>query len=644
MTEGVRMQLVSPFGTNMSPISIDEKTDVVFVADLFAENYSGGAELTSEALIKNAPVNVQKVLSKDVNINLLEQGASKYWIFGNFSGLDARLIPSIVANLKYSVLEYDYKYCRYRSPEKHEFAEQKECDCHEIEVGKMISAFYFGSKSLWWMSEAQQDHYIKKFPFLAEKQNSVLSSVFDDNFFINIKALRKTNEMAVREKWIVLGSDSWVKGADQAKQWCIDQGHEYEVVWGLSHYEVLSALASAKGFVYLPRGKDTCPRMVIEAKLLGCELVLNEYVQHQHEEWFATDNILEIEEYLYAAREMFWKQIQHDMNYEPTISGYMTTKDCFRQGYPFREAIQSMLGFCDEVIVVDGGSTDDTWYELQTWARHTPGLTVKQKKLDWDDPRFAVFDGEQKARARSLCTGDFCWQQDADEIVHEDDYDKIRKTVLDFPNYANLVSLPVTEYWGSGGKVRVDVNPWKWRLSRNLPHITHGIPGQLRRTDENGAMYSLPGSDGCDFINKDTLELIPHASFYNEGAHNARVAALAGNEEALSQYGEWFNRCVALLPGVHHYSWRNLERKIRTYRDYWGSHWQSLYDIKQEDTAENNMFFQKPWAEVSDEEITALAQELEEKMGGWVFHNPVDFSKPTPSITVECGHPKIMRV
>ena len=636
------MQLISPFGNNKKAVSINDETEVIFVADMFVETYSGGAELTTEALIKNAPMKTQKILSRDVDIDLLKDGASKYWIFGNFAALDVRLVPTIVANLKYSVLEYDYKYCRYRSPEKHLFAEQEECNCHEAEVGKMISAFYFGSKSLWWMSEAQQNHYFSKFPFLAQKKNCVLSSVFDDETFVNFKLIRHGSKNKNRTKWIVLGSGSWVKGADQAKQWCIDQGHEYEVVWGLSHHETLLKLSEAKGFVYLPRGKDTCPRMVIEAKLLGCELVLNEYVQHRDEEWFATDNILEIEEYLYASRDLFWKQIQDEMNYKPTISGYMTTKDCFRQGYPFREAILSMLNFCDEVIVVDGGSTDDTWHELSTWARHTNGLTVKQKKLDWDHPRFAVFDGEQKARARSLCTGDFCWQQDADEIVHENDYDKIRKTVLNFPNYTDLVSLPVTEYWGSGGKVRIDVNPWKWRLSRNLPHITHGIPGNLRQTDEAGDLYSLPGSDGCDFIHKDTLELIPHASFYNEGAHNARVAALQGNVDALAAYAEWFNRCTELLPGVHHYSWRNLERKIRTYRDYWSSHWQSLYNVKQEDTAENNMFFQKPWAEVSDEEITSLAKELEEKMGGWVFHNPVDFSKPTPSITVECGHPKIM--
>ena len=97
-----------------------------------------------------------------------------------------------------------------------------------------------------------------------------------------------------------------------------------------------------------------------------------------------------------------------------------------------------------------------------------------------------------------------------------------------------------------------------------------------------------------------------------------------------------------MLPSVHHYSWFNLSRKIKLYRDYWSRHWQSLYDIPQLDTAENNMFFNKPWSRVTDDEINNLASELKEKMGGWVFHQRVDFSKPTPHITISVDEPKLM--
>ena len=632
----------SPF--QAGPVTVPESAEIVFVADMFAEDYVGGAELTTEALIESSPLEVFKVRCKDVSMETLESGHQKYWIFGNFSTLNNQLIPSIVANLNYSILEYDYKFCKYRSIEKHLSIEQKECDCHEQMHGKLISAFMYGSKSLWWMSEAQQKIYEERFPFLNERENTVLSSVFNDTFFVAVKMLREKYKDTERKGWLVLGSTSWIKGYQQAEQWCKDNDKEYEVLWEVPYEEVLEKMAQAEGFVYLPQGGDTCPRMVIEAKLLGCQLHINDDVQHAKEIWFDTEDPFDTEAYLYAARERFWSSIQSSMNYVPNISGYTTTRNAKSQGYPYIQSIKSMLGFCGEVVVVDGGSDDGTWEELQTMAamQGDGKLKVYQVERDWNHPRHAVFDGAQKAEARSRCTGDYCWQQDADEVVHEDDYDKIVNLCRNFPKHADLVSLPVVEYWGSLEKVRMDVNPWKWRLSRNKPEITHGIPKQFRREDDDGNLYAGLGTDGCDYINSETFDRIPHASFYTEEIHNARVAGLQGNKEACEAYEKWFQRVVELYPGVHHYSWLDISRKIKTYKNYWSKHWQSLYNIEQEDTIDNNMFFDKMWKDVTEEDIENLSVDLSEKMGGWVFHSKVDFDNPTPHISSGRSEPKIM--
>jgi hypothetical protein len=259
---------------------------------------------------------------------------------------------------------------------------------------------------------------------------------------------------------------------------------------------------------------------------------------------------------------------------------------------------------------------------------------VHQVLRDWNHKRFAVFDGAQKAEARKLCTMEYCWQMDADEVCTPATKEKIKSFIQSWPRAVELVSFPVVEYWGSKEKVRVDVNPWKWRLSLNVPHITHGIPKELRRFDENGDLYAAQGTDGCDYVHAETFEKIAHATFYNEHAHNARAHALNGNSQALEAYQVWLQNCVNLLPGVEHFSWMDIERKIKTYKNYWQKHWESLYDIKQEDTAENNMFFGKPWSEVTDEEITTFAQELSEKTAGHIFHSKVDLNKPTPGIKI----------
>lgn len=620
---------------------IDPECDVIFVADLFVEDYCGGAELTTQSLIDESPLKVMKLHSKFVTLEALKQGHDKMWIFGNFSQLNSNLIPTIVGNMKYAILEYDFKYCRYRSPEKHVAITGTKCDCAEQMNGKVVSTFYHGAKSLWWMSEKQMEHYHSLFPFLTTNDNFVLSSVFDKKTLLTFKLLRQNQQR--NNKWVVLGSDSWIKGYSVAEQWCQISGKESDVIWNLPYEETLKRLSTSEGFVYLPPGFDTCPRMAIEAKLLGCKLELNSNVLHKDEEWFATDDIELIESYLYKAPEIFWNGIREAINYKPTISGYVTTYNCMEQAYPYQECIQSLLKFCDEVVVLDGGSTDGTYDVLRSIADQSNGrLIIDQNNPDWSHPRFAVFDGQQKARARILCTKEFCIQVDADEVFHEEDGPKIIDLISKFPKNVDLLALPVIEFWGAKKeKVRLDITPWKWRLSRNNPNITHGIPRDLRMFDENGQIYSRLGSDGCDYIFADTFKPVPFVNFYVQEVENVRRTALMEDPAAIQQYQDWFNNAIEQLPSVFHYSWVDFERKIRLYKNYWQNHWQSLYNMNISDTSENNMFFEKPWKDVTDEDITKLAGELE-KTGGHIFHTKFNHEF-IPSLKINRSEPASMK-
>ena len=99
-----------------NPIDIPKDCDVVFVSDFFVEDYAGGAELTTQVLIDESPENIKvhRLHSQRVTGELIQQGYNKFWVFGNFAALNLNLIPEIVKNLRYSILEYDYKFCKYR--------------------------------------------------------------------------------------------------------------------------------------------------------------------------------------------------------------------------------------------------------------------------------------------------------------------------------------------------------------------------------------------------------------------------------------------------------------------------------------------------------------------------------------------------
>lgn len=617
---------------------IDLDADVFIISDYFIPEYTGGAELTTQALIDSCPENLKicQIKSSNLSIDLLQKIHNKFLIFGNWTMIDPQLIPTIIANMQYIILEYDYKYCKYRSPEKHFNIEGTPCDCHNNIQGKIVSAFYYAAKHVFWMSEKQFERYAMLFPFLAtdKKKNTILSSVFDQKTLSTIKSLRESSHK--NNTWIVLGSNSWVKGFENAKRFVDENNFEHEIVWNVPYDELLKKLASSKGLVYLPNGGDTCPRLSIECKLLNCEMVLNDFVQHKDENWFV-GSIDEIEQYLANSPKRFWSIVDGIINYTPSISGYTTTFNCIRQGYPYLPSIKSLLAMFDEVCVVDGGSSDGTWEELLKLQQTNNKLKLQQVHRHWNHPRFALFDGMQKTSARKMCTCDFCWQMDVDEIIDASNKEKIYELCRLFPGGAEVLSLPVIEWWGKNNTVRCDVTPWKWRISKNHPNIVHGVPSMLRRYDENNEMYASQGTDGCDMIYEDSGDVVPNLNFWSHELEMLRMNALKeAQNDSLCKYEQIMNQIYQNIPSVFHYSWYDIERKIKTYRDYWQNHWRSLYNKIIDDTPENNMFFDVCWKDVTDDMIVKRAKELSEQTCGHIFHHKfrgkIDF-KPGIKLT-----------
>jgi len=274
---------------------------ILFVSDLFAEDYPGGAELTSEAIIKKCFLPLSKIRSTQLNFQLINKFKDCFWVFGNFAQIPPELLVYISQNLNYSVLEYDYKYCHYRSPEKHENV-QGSCECKLSKRGKSVSIFLSSASTVWFMSEGQRNFYCNMYPFLHQQNIQVLSSVFDDEaleYFSRMDVSVKNN------KWLIQGSDSWIKGTEDAIEYATEKGLEYEIFKNLPYKNMLRKFAESRGFISFPRGKDTCPRTAIEAKLLGCEIICNENVQHKDEDWF-TGTSAHALKYLSQRTKVFW--------------------------------------------------------------------------------------------------------------------------------------------------------------------------------------------------------------------------------------------------------------------------------------------------------------------------------------------------
>jgi hypothetical protein len=277
---------------------------ICFVCDNFVEHKNGGAELSLEALIKHSPEEIIKVRSRDFTIQ--KASGARLVVFSNIAELDFPVMRSVSKCLKYVFIENDYKYCCFRNPLKHKALEGVDCDCHKRYFGKEIEDFILGARKVFWKSIAQKEHYHARLPVLSTVPSYVISCNFshdDIEWFIELGKQKKNG------KYLVMKSDSWVKGVEKSVAYCKKNGLRHKVVGDIEYKEFVQEMAKYSGLVFMPEGYDTCPRMVVEAKVMGLDVITNENVQHRDESWFTGDRDAMIR-YLLERPIEFWRQIE----------------------------------------------------------------------------------------------------------------------------------------------------------------------------------------------------------------------------------------------------------------------------------------------------------------------------------------------
>jgi hypothetical protein len=109
------------------------------------------------------------------------------------------------------------------------------------------------------------------------------------------------------------------------------------------------------------------------------------------------------------------------------VSAFTFIKNGQILGYPFLQSIQSILPIVDEFVINVGVSEDDTLKLINS---------INNKKIrviesQWNETmqnRGYVY-GQQKMIAQFNCTGDWAFYIEGDEVYHEEDLEKILKSM-----------------------------------------------------------------------------------------------------------------------------------------------------------------------------------------------------------------------
>lgn len=275
---------------------------IFFLADHFYPEYVGGAEMALEACIEQCPCEAVKVATQTLTEDFIrKEMAGNFVVVSNFAEIDNFALLKVIQECcKYIVIEYDFKMCPSRNPTVHEYRSSKKVE----KVIPHIKDFFEGALHVFFMSQKQMD-WIKEHSLV---KGEVLSSTFSKAEISKIREFMNKPACA-RSGFVVTYSEHIVKGTREAVRYSHSKALDYKLLYDKTHEEMLEEFRKAEGYVFLPLGEDTCPRTVIEAKLMGCKIIVNSNVLHHDEAWFDKDNNEEILSYLDGRVPFFWSRV-----------------------------------------------------------------------------------------------------------------------------------------------------------------------------------------------------------------------------------------------------------------------------------------------------------------------------------------------
>jgi len=121
------------------------------------------------------------------------------------------------------------------------------------------------------------------------------------------------------------------------------------------------------------------------------------------------------------------------------VSGFSYIRNGFTFGYPFLQSIQSILPICDEFVIAVGNSTDNTREAIVNLR--SPKIKIIDTVWDESLREGGKIFAQQCNVALNQITGDWGFHIQADEVIHENDLDKIYKAMEKYKDSSKVEGL-----------------------------------------------------------------------------------------------------------------------------------------------------------------------------------------------------------
>lgn len=156
------------------------------------------------------------------------------------------------------------------------------------------------------------------------------------------------------------------------------------------------------------------------------------------------------------------------------LSAVISYKDCIKMGYPFAEAILSMMPIVDEFLINDGGSTDGTLEVTKRIVEMFPEKARLYRMFDYKCDRWHCVS-EQYNRLIAEAKGDWIFQGNADELMHDNEVYQYKSALATMKSVAvRHLRHEIFNWWSEMGWY----DYWPARAVMNIPGVFQDWPSQ----------------------------------------------------------------------------------------------------------------------------------------------------------------------
>ncbi len=153
------------------------------------------------------------------------------------------------------------------------------------------------------------------------------------------------------------------------------------------------------------------------------------------------------------------------------VCGFTIIRNGVEFSYPFIESIKSLLPLVDKLIINLGISTDGTGDKIR--SLRDPRIEILEREWDLSMREGGKLLSYETNKALEKCEGDWGFYLQADEVIHENDYDRIYDAMKKYLQVRKIKGLTFRYYHFEG--TYDFYNPLRYRKEIRIIRPEKGI-------------------------------------------------------------------------------------------------------------------------------------------------------------------------